>query len=189
MCEKDFNVKITVRNARLLSAIRESYPSEAAFSRAINASPTAVNAIVCMRQKPVTASGEWRELARDMAAALNKYPDEIWPEHLRDLQAAKSTAEIEMNIDDLPRLQSGSMAEARRLIAKWSDNLSDRASIVLSMRAEGATLDEVAVHLGVTKGRVRQIEVKAMRDMRRFASRDGVRSVLDIDGLEGKALP
>jgi len=180
---KDLNIKIGVRNGRLLRAIRKAHPSVAAFARASGQNVTAINALICLRSSPVTRKGEWREVSRNIAAALAMYPDELWPEHIRNLRAKKSTAEIEMNTEELPQLQSGSMTEARRLLAKWSDDLPERHGVALSMHFEGATLEEIGSHLSVGRERARQIVRRAYRTMQQGALRDGVRSVNDIDGV------
>jgi predicted transcriptional regulator len=50
---KDFNVKITVRNNRLLQAILKKYKSVADLARKMNRSQSRVNALVTMKANPL----------------------------------------------------------------------------------------------------------------------------------------
>ena len=185
---KDFNVKLTVRNARLLNAIRASWPSVAAFSRAAALNQGTVNALVCLRLRPITTlRSEWTGLARSVAAALGMYPDELWPEHIRDLRAKRATAEIEISADEIKELASpGGSREARKLISKWSEGLTPRHAKAVAMFAEGATLDEMGQELNVSRERARQIYMKGLRTLKRRAKLDSrVNELSDIEGYDG----
>lgn len=54
------------------------------------------------------------------------------------------------------------------------DVLPTRMSRVLAMRACGATLEDIAVDLGITRERVRQMEMGAIRKVRSVAFREKV---------------
>ena len=84
----DFNLKVTVRNARLLDAIREVYGSAAELSRQMGESQSAVGNLVTMRTKPYNDKG-WTRLAQDVSAMLSKRPEDLWPAHLREVQLQK----------------------------------------------------------------------------------------------------
>lgn len=59
------------------------------------------------------------------------------------------------------------LADVKRIIAEFIDALTKREAIVIYMRFWGElTFEECAEKLGVTRERVRQIELKAMRKMR-----------------------
>ena len=178
---KDFNVKLTVRNGRLLRAIRDGWPTVAAFCRDANLSESVVNSLVCFRISPIRKNGDWSGVARDISAALGMYPDELWPEHIKELRAKRATAEIEVNSDELAALSApGGSHDARMLIAKWSENTTPRRSKAVAMMTEGATLLEVGEELGVTSSRARQIYMSGLRDIKQAAARDRVRSVSDV---------
>jgi hypothetical protein len=51
------------------------------------------------------------------------------------------------------------------LTALWTEQLSDRQSAVLSLRADGRTLDEIGQVYGVTRERIRQIELDARKSV------------------------
>ena len=66
---EDFNVKITVRNNRLLQAILKKYKSVADLARKMNSSKSRVKALVTMKTKPINEKG-WTQLASDVAAMV-----------------------------------------------------------------------------------------------------------------------
>jgi hypothetical protein len=51
---EDFNVKITVRNNRLLQAVLKKYESVADLARKMGRSQGPLNALVSMKTKPIT---------------------------------------------------------------------------------------------------------------------------------------
>ena len=69
MRNDDFNLKITVRNGRLLKAIRESYESVADLARRMSRCTSSVNSLVTMKQVPTNQHG-WTELALDVSAMV-----------------------------------------------------------------------------------------------------------------------
>jgi hypothetical protein len=70
---EDFNVKITVRNNRLLQAVLKKYESVADLARKMGRSQGPLNALVSMKTKPITEKG-WTQLAFDVAAMVGKEP-------------------------------------------------------------------------------------------------------------------
>ena len=69
MSNDDFNLKITVRNGRLLKAIRERYESVSDLARKISRNPSSVNSLVTMRKAPTNQHG-WTDLALDVSAMV-----------------------------------------------------------------------------------------------------------------------
>jgi RNA polymerase nonessential primary-like sigma factor len=75
-------------------------------------------------------------------------------------------------------------AEVEHYVHEWLDELSDKHRWVIERRfglnsQEVATLEELAEHLGVTRERVRQIQLEALHTLRRILRRKG----LSKDGL------
>ena len=69
-------------------------------------------------------------------------------------------------------------------IASWLDELSDKQREVVSRRFglrgyESSTLEEVGREIGLTRERVRQIQVEALRRLR---------SIMENQGLSGESL-
>ena len=175
--EKDFNIKVTVRNGRLLSAIRENYESVAAFSRALGRSAQTVNSLVTMKEKPYKTKG-WTDLALDIAAFVNRDPEDLWPEYMREVNLARATAEMSADLKEVQALQSSPSPEKQiaqlDALKQIASVLTPREVNVIKCRyADEMTLAEAAAELGVSSERMRQIEVKALRKMRGSAYRNG----------------
>ena len=167
---EDFNIKISVRNGRLLKAIRARYDSVADLARKCHLHQTRVNSLVTMKVKPFNQNG-WTDLALDVAAMVGKEPEDLWPDHLRELKLIKSTAEMEVDLDSVKQLiQDGTSEKSLSqisAISKFSENLTPRERQCMAMRwALGHTLDETARVFGVTRERMRQVEAKAIRKMK-----------------------
>ncbi len=178
--DKDFNIKVSVRNGRLLRAIREKYDSVSDLSRQLVRGKSQLGALVRMKLKPFNHNG-WTDLALDVAAMVGKEPEELWPEHLRELQLSKSSSEMEVGLDSVNRLiQDGTTEKTLSqisAISTLSEALTPRERRCLAMRfALGHSLEETARVLGVTRERARQIEAKAIRRMKRAATVHGYRN-------------
>ena len=167
---EDFNIKISVRNGRLLKAIRARYASVADLARKCHLHQTRVNSLVTMKVKPFNQNG-WTDLALDVAAMVGKEPEDLWPDHLRELKLIKSTSEMEVDLESVKQLiQDGTSEKSLSqisAISKFSEALTKRERQCMAMRwALGHTLDETARVFGVTRERTRQIEAKAIRKMK-----------------------
>ena len=178
--EEDFNIKVSVRNGRLLRAIRAKYDSVAELSRQLVRGRSQVNALVTMKLKPFNHKG-WTDLALDVAAMVGKEPEDLWPDHLRELQLAKSTSEMEVGLDSVKSImQDGSTEKTLSQFSAISDlsrGLSPRERRCISLRfALNQSLEETAKVMGVTRDRARLIECKALRKMRGYATKRGYRT-------------
>jgi len=154
--EKDFNIKVTVRNGRLLSAIRENYDSVAAFARQMGRNPQRVNSLVTMRERPFKTHG-WTELALDVAAFLNKDPEELWPEYMREIQLQRSTAELSADLNEVQAIQSSNSPEKQiaqlDAVRELAGALTLRELNVIRGRfVDGMTLDRKMRSRAVSKG-------------------------------------
>lgn len=170
MRNDDFNLKITVRNGRLLKAIRESYESVADLARRMNRCPSSVNSLVTMKQVPTNQHG-WTELALDVSAMVGKDPEDLWPKHMREIKLKKSSAEVLLDLDSVKNIFSNGSAEKNlsqiRALNQFSERLTPREKQVINRRFhERQSLEEVAKVFNVTRERLRQIEAKALRKMR-----------------------
>jgi RNA polymerase nonessential primary-like sigma factor len=70
-------------------------------------------------------------------------------------------------------------AEVESLVAEWIGMLNEKQRRVIERRyglngCEVATLEELAVHLSLTRERVRQIQIEALAQLRRILKRRGV---------------
>ncbi len=87
----------------------------------------------------------------------------------------------DQNVDPLRILQDDDM---QRNLDAWLSQLSDKQRVVVERRfglrgREVATLEEVGTEIGVTRERVRQIQIEALRRLRHILEREG----FSIDAL------
>jgi RNA polymerase sigma factor (sigma-70 family) len=179
--DEDFNLKVTVRNGRLLRAIRARYSSVADMCRKMGRSHQTVNKLITMKAVPYNSKG-WTDLALDIAGMVARDPEDLWPDHMRELRLRKSTSEVNLDLDDVKKLvQEGSSEKTisqLSALSQFSKNLTPRERDVLARRfAHDQSLDECAASLRVSRERVRQIEAKAFRKMRKVASNLGYMDV------------
>ena len=178
--DKDFNIKVSVRNGRLLRAIREKYDSVSDLSRQLVRGNSQLGALVRMKLKPFNHNG-WTDLALDVAAMVGKEPEELWPEHLRELQLLKSSSEMEVGLDSVKKIvQDGSTEKTLSqfsVISDLSKGLTPRQIRCISLRfVLHQTLEQTGKALDVSKERARHIEAKALRKMRGNATQRGYRT-------------
>ena len=69
--------------------------------------------------------------------------------------------------------------EIESLVRQWLEQLNDKQRIVIERRfglnsQEVCTLEELAGHLGLTRERVRQIQLEALGQLRRILRRRGL---------------
>ena len=176
----DFSVTVTVRNGRLLRAIRAKYGSAAGMSRQTGLRATDISALLTMRKSPL-AHGDWSDLAFDVSSALHCEPEDLWPAHIAKIRMAKNTQEMDMSLAQIEGLLSApSEAEmARAMLRKWlaKADLTDRDKDVLARRLAGETIEECAKDHGVSHARIWQIERLAIAKIRRIAKSRGVDSI------------
>lgn len=181
----DFNIKLTIRNAHILRRIREAHKSTAEFCREFDLSVSRVNALICMRESPLTKDGELSSCAADLCSALGAAPGELWPKDMAKIKARRAQYEVEISQAEALALTSSSenSVVAKDLISRWSKSLTPRQVTAISMHVAGATLREIGKEIGgVNAERARQIIAKGLRNMRAAAMRDGVRQLEDING-------
>ena len=171
--DKDFNIKVTVRNGRLLNAIRKRYESVADLARQMSRSQTAINQLVTMTVKPINEKG-WTDLALDVAAMVGEDPEDLWPKYMREIKLKKATAEVSMDLDSVKQIMADGSSEKSlsqiSAIKKLSADLSPREERILQLRwIEDHTLEECGKIFGVSRERIRHIESKAFRKMKHTA--------------------
>ena len=69
--------------------------------------------------------------------------------------------------------------EAELLVADWVTQLTERQRLVVERRyglggQDATTLEDIAVDLGLTRERVRQIQMEALSKLRKHIARDGL---------------
>ena len=168
---KDLDVKVTVRNGRLLKAILSKHKSVAEFAREIGKSQSYVSSLVAMKVKPYGANG-WTQIAFDIAAYLGKDMEQLWPEHMRDIKLKKSTASFEASLDEVQQIMAQSnptkVLEHLDVVKIAISGLTPRELKVIKMhQIDGDDFAEIAKDIGVSRSRTHQIYIKALIKMRR----------------------
>jgi RNA polymerase sigma factor (sigma-70 family) len=175
---KDFRVRVTVRNNALLECIeRAGYKMGKKACASLGLNYATVSDLVAMRTSPIGPDGQWRPIVLDLVDALGRAPEEMFhTQHLTPLikGSVERKADAQevfdlLNAPDAP--EPIAALEHRELTEAVDDALSkltDRERLVLERHTMGGeTLDEIAATLGVVRERVRQIEAKALRKLRR----------------------
>lgn len=168
--DKDFNIKITVRNARLLNEIRKNYESVAEFSRKNNLCYQTVCQYVAMKKKPISFKG-WSKTALDLCAALNVGAQKLWPQHIAEMQIKKSSTEMEIDFYEFSAIAANKadplhITNQRQAIAAFSEALTPRERKLMIYRyVDKMTYKQIGEKMNVTVERARQIEKRGLRRM------------------------
>jgi hypothetical protein len=173
---KDYRVTIKVRNNRILTAIAKAggeVGGKWCFANGLTY--TTVNSLINMTVGPLLASGNLSGTAERLCEVLNCLPEDLWSnEQLYPLE--KNFSEFEMSHEQIMALTDGPVdldmssiedAERKKHVGLAVSLLPQRQQEVLRLRfTEDMTLGETGAAMGVTRERVRQIEQKALRNLR-----------------------
>lgn len=187
--DKDYRVRITVKNNRILRAIEEAgfrgWGSITAFAKHAEMNASFLAGFLSFRISPLGDDGEFRKDAKLLMEALGCAPSDLWSEEQMLLaplkrnwrEAAVSLRDLRPLLEDysVDRLtvsapEDGLGNQAAVMQAFEESGLSKRQIMVLCLRlgigCDELTLEEVGERIGVTRERVRQIEIQALREMR-----------------------
>jgi RNA polymerase sigma factor (sigma-70 family) len=178
----DYQVSIRVKNARLLNKIEslgfstiKDFCDDSGFSyqaiiKEANLKSSVYDKKFNLRKIPSMLADHFK------CDVLELYPEEVWYEALKETKA-----EIQLTSDELqqafPTIGADSLAQLEDLMEVDSIlsrvDLPPRRKELLEMRyKEGLTLKECGEVFGVTQERVRQIEIGAIRKVRRQVCKD-----------------
>lgn len=180
---KAYRVKVSVRNNKLLSAIeKQGYKSVAEFARWLNVSNTNIHNMVAMRVAPLTRTGEFSALAKNIMEVLGAAPTDLWTTEQLNMCLPRSSAERAVDASDIQAVLSGSLEsmvlpspETSAFEKERADILDMVMAVALTPRErevmlnrfyKGLTLEECAASYGATRERIRQMEAKALRKLR-----------------------
>ena len=202
----EYRIKVTVRNNLILNAIEGAgYKSLASFCRASGMSQTALGQLISLRQPPLNIDGEFSLLAKKLMEELCALPTDLWTSEQLTLRLKRNSAERDVSAEGM-RAALGMHAEELLelmkpddpddavlkhemvdVVGEQLDSLTPRESKVLRMRygigCEEHTLEEVGVMFDVTRERIRQIEAKALRKLKKPERARSLRELLpDFNG-------
>jgi len=188
----DYRVKISVSNARIRRAMEAAgYTSVLQMCRTKNLPIGATFDLINMKTSPLNQKGEWRKCVLQLCDVLYALPDDLFSERQKVLVLKTSTGTKDVTESELVSLAGGELwndrledmqdnagileiaqEETENLLNTAMDSaLTPRQKKVLSERfgLNGAskTLNEVGMDLGLTQERVRQLEMKAIRRLKK----------------------
>lgn len=196
---KDYRVTVKVRNNRILKAIENEggVPGQKwCDENGINY--TTLNDLINMKKSPVTKDGRLSVPAQKLCDILGVLPDDLWS--IAQLQPIeKNYSEIEMDeLQVAAIMQDGAATylmsiddyQKEKAVANAVSGLTAREQKVIRLRFfDDATLADVSEIIGVSPPRVRQIEMKALRKLRKP---DRLASLADVmyedDEYKNKAM-
>ncbi len=180
--QKDYRVKIAIRNNRILSLIERTHPTIAAFARDHRIDYGYINALISMKKSATLETGEWRKIVLELAEAFGVEPEEMFTE-LQSAGVHRSTVIRHVNEEEILTLDE---PDALKLltqddpdrtilgkeIAALVDLLPERWRFVVEHRyglnGPDMTYGEIGEVMNLSVERVRQIDLQAMRRLRRF---------------------
>lgn len=172
-----------LRNNRMIRAREYLGMSGPQISEAIGVSYGSWVSLESLKDSPLRPNGDWRRIALQISDWLKVMPEDLWPEEA--LAVEHSKMEIELSASDARLLmdstQQVALPEYRTEIE--ADGLEDalktlspREEMILRMRFglngeehngfAGQTIDDLATRFEVSRERIRQIEMKALRKLR-----------------------
>lgn len=170
---KDFHVTVRVKNGRIIRRMRElGFTSVVSLARVAGVDHVRVGEVIRFARLP-TARGDWSSVAYSISAALRCEPEDLWPEHIARLKARSGEMSFEADLEDVQNIATQLQEQEfidRANLPKLLAHLNERQRNVITSRfglgGDGErTFDEVALEHGVSKERIRQIEIKALRKM------------------------
>ena len=183
----EYRVKITVRNNLLLAAIERAVGiygngAQSTFARSIDIGIGALNSLVAMRIAPILENGEFSEIAKRVMEALGASPSDLWTDRQLCSRLQRNSGEVLIDkraVDAMLEQHTSNMmlpdpsdvlerSEVAERIQSIIATLKPREQAVLRCRFfNDMTLEETADIMDVSRERIRQIELKALRRLRK----------------------
>lgn len=170
----DFAIKVTVRNAHLLRAMRVAgFNSASQLAKASGVSNTIVCELLTFKRSPLLKNGEWSSNAFALSSALRVEPEHLWPDAVRHLKAKRASFEADMTLDEVKALAAPEISKVDRVaLDRLLAELPERQRCVLNQRygldgdAE-MTGHELAAEMHRSAGRIYEIEAQALMKLKR----------------------
>lgn len=177
----DYRIRFTVRNARLLRAIEASgHRPGPRFAATVGVSYGDLLQYLNLTRSPLRADGGLRGCALALCDFLGATPDELWADD-QLVPLGCNSGQTDVTLEQIAWWQAtltdahdpeavASRNEVAVQIGVVIDTLGAREAQVIRERfgigTEPCTLDEMAARHGISRERIRQIEMQAMRKLR-----------------------
>ena len=169
----EYLVKVTIRNNLIVRQMKKlGIKTQTELAKLSGLQPITVSKLIGLKRRPLHAlTGEWLDTAFALSAALHVEPEELWTEKQRGMALDSNTREVSMSEDAVMQLASGDRLEhnviASKLVADALTTLSPREQDIIHRRFfDGETLGEIGDRQGVSRGRIQQLEAKAIRKLK-----------------------
>jgi RNA polymerase sigma factor (sigma-70 family) len=172
----DYSLKVTLRNGRILDAIRVAgYRSARQFAMKSGLNENMLNSLIGFRVEAVGKDGRLSKIAQDVCDHLCALPEDLWTDEQLWARLPRNSWTFDLSQDQAQALAENrpleeclDLTRAPRLLEKLSDR---QRAVINAVLMQGKTLDEAAHEMGVTPERIRQIEHTALAKMRIGARR------------------
>lgn len=181
---KDIRVAMSFKNNLILSRMEEKgFKTIAELCRAVGINRTSLDELINMKEIPTVKKGAWRTVVLKLSDFFGCLPEDLFSEFQREQALEKNRTHAEMHFGEVHAMLASQNArlfdpitmaenaETRNAIKQALDGLPLQQRLVLMARfgigQPEATLEEVAGRMGFTRERIRQIEGKALRMLRK----------------------
>ena len=187
----DYAVEIKIKNGRVLRLMRRAgIASITEMSRKSGVSLKVIYDLISLKRAPLSRiTGDWKPSIKMLSDALNCLPDDMFSDAQRAgyMQSNKRTVEmsqeevdllLDKNHEQMSLDDAVYAAERTDKIGKLiGEMLTPREVSVIKNRFgfggnDEKTLEEVAKMQGVSKERLRQIEAKALRKLKKNQNKE-----------------
>jgi len=182
----EYNLTLTIRNGLLLSKMRQAGMSTAAeLSRATGVGQTDIGEYLRLLESPYRAqTGELKRSAEKLCDYFGCIIEELFPrEHLyRPMTSNRYEADISADklgilcglrepiaLEDLADSED-EQGQRFNVLFKIAELNPHEQAIINSRFVDELGLEQSGAKIGVSKERARQIEMKALRKLRKFGS-------------------
>ncbi len=198
---KDYAVEIKVRNNWLLQRMRARGLSVPQLADKARTYPGMIYNLLNLKTTPIHQHGEFRQIVVRISEVLGCLPAHLFPPQHLETPLWRNKIEVEASIEDLallaPEAVAGRVAlpsddiekrQADEALKAILQSLTPRQERIIRCRfgidCEAMTFEQIAEKFGVTRERIRQIELKAMRSLR---AKKPLREIFST--LTGQELP
>jgi hypothetical protein len=178
MSDNDFLIVSRIKNARIFRRMKElgiaSIPELCRRSNGVH--PVSAYALMNFTKSPVSSvTGQWTQVAYELATALACEPEELWPDAIRHIRVKDNTVRIEVGLEEAMKIAT-KKAPDTSTVHRLLNELSNREKTILEARygisGPVLKLDEIGAKMGIKKERARQLMLRAERKIREKIRRD-----------------